>query len=166
MIRAERVEARVVDFQISGNSRATPHGALAWEEISHLEKQYPDFRGWYFGKVIPGIIRGERCVLTSTHKGRLAGLAIAKRGDEKKLCTLWVDSDVRRLGVASKLADRAFDWMGTDQPLFTVPEEHLQKFSSLLSRWEFTQTAKILGYYRALKVEYVFNGKLEAKYSS
>jgi GNAT superfamily N-acetyltransferase len=166
MIRAETVEARVVDFQTSRNCRATPHKAPAWQEISHLEKQYPDFRAWYFGKVIPGIIRGDRCVLTSAYKERLVGLAIAKRGDEKKLCTLWVDSDARRLGIASDLADRAFDWIGTDHPLFTVPEEHLQKFGGLLSRWEFTQTAKIFGYYRAGKVEYVFNGKLEPNYSS
>ena len=166
MIRAEAVEARLVGFQISRNCRTALHGALLWEEITHLERQYPHFRAWYFEKVIPGIDRGDRCVLTTILKDRLVGLAIAKRGDEKKLCTLWVDSNVRRLGIASDLADRALDWIGTEQPLFTVPEEHLQKFSSLLNRWRFTQTAKLFGYYRAQKVEYVFNGKLDPKHFS
>lgn len=166
VIRAETIEARVVHLRVLPNCCTSPRRTLPWGEISHLEKQYPNFREWYFGKVIPGITKGERCVITSVHNGRLVGLAIAKRGAERKLCTLWVDSDVRGNGIASHLADQAFDWIGTDRPLFTVPEEHLQKFAGLLSRWEFAQTAKISGYYRAEKNEYIFNGKLAPKLSS
>jgi hypothetical protein len=163
MIRAEMVQARDVSLDYD---RELPDGLGLWSEVSHLERQYPGFRSWYFGKVVPGIITGHRCVLTRRHAGRLVGLAIAKRGEENKLCTLWVDPRLRGLGIANGLADEVFDWMGSHHPLFTVPEEHLCNFSGLLNRWAFVQTQIISSYYRPGKQEFVFNGTLEPHWSS
>jgi hypothetical protein len=131
-----------------------------WQHLSHLEDRYPNFRSWYYDKVIPGAFEGKRCLLACLAGENLLGIAIAKRGEEEKLCTLWVCQEARAVGVANIIAQRAFDWIGTSRPLFTVPEEQIPFFRGLLRRWNFDQTQKIAGYYRQGKVEHIFNGHL------
>jgi hypothetical protein len=131
-----------------------------WQHLSHLEERYPNFRSWYYDKVIPGVFEGERCLLACVSDANLLGVAIGKRSGEQKLCTLWVIPAARAIGVADILAQRAFEWIGADRPLFTVPEEQLPFFRGLLSRWNFAHTQKIAGYYRQGKIEHIFNGHL------
>lgn len=121
---------------------------------------YPCFDNWFATKVIPGLRSGERRILTSVVHGKLAGVAICKRSIfEAKLCTLWVSPEARCLGIASDIACDAFAWLGTDKPLFTVPEERLSEFGRLLSEWGFTKHFEHLGLYRSGRVEHVFNDR-------
>jgi len=161
MIRAVSMQIGAFSPAVSFLNEKDPSGILV-----SLEKQYPDFRTWYFEKVLPGIAVGRRRVLTRMRGDRLVGLAIAKRETERKLCTLWVDPAFRGHGIAAELADEAFDWIGSDRPLFTVPEEQLLSFSRLLRRWAFNQTQVVPSYYRLGKHEHVFNGKLEPTWPS
>jgi hypothetical protein len=131
-----------------------------WQRLSHLENRYPNFRSWYYNKVIPDVFEGKRFLLGCVAGDNLLGIAIAKRGEEQKLCTLWVTPGARTTGVANILAQRTFEWLGTSRPLFTVPEEQLSFFHGLLRRWDFNQTERIAGYYRQEKIEHVFNGHL------
>jgi GNAT superfamily N-acetyltransferase len=120
---------------------------------------YPDFRGWFFGKVVPGVRKGERCIIPRTIDSKLIGIAICKRTPfEQKLCTLWVSPDVRARGVAAKLARDAFDWLGNTKPLFTVPEERAAQFAGLVKTWAFPDAVAYDGLYRGGRVEFVFNG--------
>lgn len=124
---------------------------------------YPDFQGWFYGKVVPGLRKGERCIIPWTIDSKLAGIAICKRSPiERKLCTLWVSPDVRARGVAAKLARDAFAWIGNPKPLFTVPEERSAEFAALVQGWEFSKPTAYDSFYRAGRVEYVFNGPLRA----
>lgn len=124
---------------------------------------YPDFQGWFYGKVVAGLRIGERCIIPWTIDGRLAGIAICKRTPmERKLCTLWVSPNVRARGVAGKLARDAFAWMGDSKPLFTVPEERSGEFSGLVEAWSFPKATAYDGLYRTGRIEYVFNGPLLA----
>lgn len=134
--------------------------ASAFQRLEHLSEFYPGFCEWYHGKVIPGLLAQDRKIFLRLHGNKILGVAIAKRGIEQKLCTLWVADEARAIGVASCLAQEAFDWIGTNKPLFTVPEERLSEFRGLLCRWEFQSAAEVAGYYRNEKVEYVFNGTL------
>lgn len=135
--------------------------ASAFQRLEHLSGFYPGFCEWYHGKVIPGLLAQRRKIFLRLDGNKVLGVAIAKRGGEPKLCTLWVADEARALGVASCLAKDAFDWIGTSKPLFTVPEERLLEFRGLLRKWEFHSTAEVAGYYRNDKVEYVFNGTLK-----
>jgi hypothetical protein len=122
---------------------------------------YPDFQAWFYGKVIPGLQLGERCIIPCTIDSRLAGVAICKRTlIERKLCTLWVSQDFRTRGVAVDLARDAFAWMSDSKPLFTVPEERSSEFSGFVEAFSFSEAVPYHSLYRAGRVEYVFNGPL------
>lgn len=122
---------------------------------------YPDFRGWFYGKVVPGLRKRERNIIPWMIDGQLAGIAICKRTPaEQKLCTLWVAPEVRARGVAAKLANEAFTWIGTARPLFTVPEERSSEFAGLVETWSFPKAVAYDGLYRTGRVEFVFNGPL------
>jgi hypothetical protein len=137
-----------------------------FEALSCVHGMYPGFKEWLFGKVVAAS-SGERAIFIETSGPSVLGIAIAKRSMlERKLCTLWVQHDARGGGVASSLANAAFDWLGTSRPLFSVPEERLSEFRSLLRSWEFVQSQALSGYYRPNKTEFVFNGILRASLNS
>ena len=138
-----------------------------YRTMSSLEAVYPNFREWYFGKVCKPSANEERATFIKVGAGRILGIGIAKRSlTERKLCTLWVSPDARDEGLGASIADRAFEWLGTRHPLFTVPEERLGEFQGLLKKWDFTESQKLNGYYRHCRSEYVFNGHLQAHCSS
>jgi GNAT superfamily N-acetyltransferase len=131
-----------------------------WRSLVGLESSYPNFRFWFESKVVPGLYRGTRRLFIIMNVGRPIGIAIAKREEERKLCTVWVHEKYRRRGVACALIDEATEWLGTERPLFTVPEERLSEFQGILRRRCFAYTESARAYYRPGKVEYVFNGLL------
>ena len=138
------------------------HIVSAWEALQHLEGCYPGFRTWYWGKVVPGLSRGERCLLVKSHGHRVLGVAISKRDlNEAKLCTLWVSQAARTLGVGRELMQGAIDWLEDDLPLFTVPAERIDAFGPLLKRFRFEETSRLTSVYRPGVAEHVFNGKLQ-----
>ena len=135
--------------------------------LSHLEGTYPGFRAWFHDKVISPLSSEERAIFVKWVNERPSGIAIAKRSsEERKLCTLWVDPAARTSGVGADLGARAFEWLGTSKPLFTVPEERIEEFRGLLNRWDFHPRQALVGYYRSKKAEYVFNGQLKPKVSA
>ena len=137
-----------------------------FEALSCVHGVYPGFREWLFGKVVAAS-SGERAIFVETSGSRMLGIAIAKRSiSERKLCTLWVQHDARAGGVASSLANAAFDWLGTNRPLFSVPEERISEFRGLLRSWEFVESQSLSGYYRPNKTEFVFNGVLQTALNS
>jgi GNAT superfamily N-acetyltransferase len=126
-----------------------------------MEGIYPDFNVWFYDKIARRHESEERAVFIRHMHGRIAAVAIAKRSDaERKLCTLWVDPLRRGSGIAADLGERAFEWLGTRKPLFTIPEERMAEFRGLLNRWNFQKSQKLIGFYRAGKAEFVFNGQL------
>jgi ribosomal protein S18 acetylase RimI-like enzyme len=122
---------------------------------------YPDFDVWFHRKVMPGLRKGTRLLLADQVDDRVLGIAIAKREEEKKLCTLWVSPEARGLGIGPALAEEAFEWIGSYRPLFTVPQERMPEFKNLINCLGFCQAQKLVGYYRPGIAEYVFNGLLQ-----
>ncbi|MBG0801484.1 GNAT family N-acetyltransferase [Methylocystis sp. H4A] len=132
-----------------------------WSALRRLECFYPGFENWYHTQVMPGLRLGTREAFLSYRENFLAGVAIVKRDpSETKLCTLWVVPEFRGLGIGRTLAASAFEWLGTNRPLFTVPEERIGEFDKLVSAWHFKRTQVIEGVYRSGKLEHVFNGRL------
>lgn len=79
---------------------------------------------------------------------------------EKKICTLKVDERSQRKGIGSALILKAFDFLETDKPLITVPEEYDDVFSKILDKFRFEKTCEIYGLYRENKIEYIYNDHL------
>lgn len=139
---------------------STPSPEMVYRTLENaaVTRLYPGFDAWFLTKVVPGVRNGERRIVTSVTNGKLSGVAICKRSaSEAKLCTMWVSPPARGCGIAAKLASEAFKWLGTNKPLFTVPEERLSEFQNLLRAWAFTDHIEYPGLYRANRVEHVFN---------
>jgi len=123
---------------------------------------YPGFHSWFFQKVAPGLSIGERAIFVAQGDLGIRGVAIAKRcSDERKLSTIWVADNSRCYGIASALAAAALEWLETNSPLFSIPEERMCDFQGLLNRWNCSVTERQVGYYRPGKTEFVFNGRLK-----
>lgn len=89
----------------------------------------------------------------------ILGLIILKKTHcEKKICTLKVDEGYQKKGIGSELILKAFDFLETDKPLITVPEEYEKAFSRILNKFGFEKTDGIQGLYRENKIEYIYNG--------
>jgi hypothetical protein len=161
VIRQHLNSARKFEWVVRSKpvKQLTPQ-ALSYDSVEHINCVYPNFRKWYFEKMLPDVATGARAIFACIEDGRLSGVVIAKRGSEKKLCSLWVNPSARSAGLAAALAYNAFNWLGTQQPLFTVPEERLPEFRGLLNLWKFGEGTPVLGYYRHNKIEHVFNGRL------
>lgn len=147
--------------RIESTRTADPYVIYRLLARAELGLFYPHFEGWFFGKVVPGIRSGERQIITCEDNGAIAGVAICKKSElERKLCTLWIEPSSRTRGLASPLAQHAFDWLESDRPLFTVPEERLGEFSGLLKTWNFSPATTHPDLYRKNRNEYIFNNAL------
>ncbi len=145
-------------------SPAAPHrpdAARAYAAVAHLEGFYPGFEAWFWGKVVPGLGRGTRWLRVVERAGEVVGVAIGKAEDgERKLCTVWVHPRLEGSGLGVRLIREGCAWLGTDQPLATVPEELMPRFAPILERLGFAVGQVLDGHYRPGKREVVFNGLL------
>lgn len=144
--------------------------------ISHIKEQikcflanlpYPNIDAW-LNKVINEINHHPEnremfiCLSNNDGSPSVLGLVILKKTHcEKKICTLKVDERYQRKGIGSALILKAFDFLETDKPLITVPEEYENMFSKILNKFGFKKTAEIHGLYRADKIEYIYNEHLD-----
>lgn len=132
-----------------------------YHELAMLQDEYPGFEKWYFEKVVPEALSGSRLIFVAWHEDKPAGILILKDADEKKICTLRVMPEFRRIGVGHQLMDCAISALNTTHPIITVSDDHIQEFSKLLIKdYKFVPTEIHYGYYRENHVEYVFNGVL------
>jgi hypothetical protein len=135
----------------------------ASDDVRFLRGSYPEFDEWLRGKVIPGIVAGERTVILEMRNGGVAGLLIVKHTDaEKKLCTLRVRPEYESKGLGIRLFETAFDILGTERPLLSVSEPSMPKFSRLFAHFGFSQEAVYGGLYVPHVDELSYNGYLES----
>lgn len=130
-----------------------------------LTNLYPDYTKWYFCKVIPEVMEGNREILICTIDKSVAGILILKnQATEKKICTLFIVEKFQKLGVAEKLVRKACNLLGTKTPLFTVSSSNFNEFKNLILKfeWERTQTLPI-GFYNLEYEEFVYNGEIKSE---
>jgi GNAT superfamily N-acetyltransferase len=148
-----------VAFNPSGRVSG-PGPARIFSYLSHLEVLYPGFQQWYWKKVVPGLLDGSRRAFVEDD-GRITGIVIAKfTRSERKLCTVWVDSNQAGRGIGRALMEEAMAWLCTTHPLITVPEERVPEFNALFDRWRFSLNQVVPSLYRPGFQEYVFNGTI------
>lgn len=129
-----------------------------------LSASYPNFHEWMTGKVIPGLLAGERSIVVEYRNLDLAGFAILKDTDfEQKLCCLRVMPNYQRSPIAIKLFESAFDLLENEKPLLSVSEEKLSSFSRIFKYFNFEKTFEYQDYYLKNLCEISFNGVLESE---
>ncbi len=119
---------------------------------------YPHYFEWFWQKVIPGLINGDREVLVCKSNKEVAGLAILKRTDEEcKICTLFVAKKYRRQGVVTRLLELSFGYLGTMKPVITMSESKVATFQRIIDRYGWVETGRKPGLYRPDTTEVFFN---------
>ena len=125
---------------------------------------YPNIDIWY-NKVIKEINDNSKnremfiCLSNEDDSLYISGLMILKNTcDEKKICTLRVKDNYQNRGIGSRFIQDAFNFLGTEKPLITVPEESVGVFSKIFNKYGFEKKDEIQDLYRKDKVEYIYNG--------
>lgn len=128
------------------------------------ELAYPDIDIWY-QKVIAEINDYPKsremfiCLSNEENLLSISGLMILKNTcDEKKICTLRVKENHQRKGIGSEFMQKAFDFLETEKPLITVPEESEKVFARIFNKYGFEKKDEIPNLYRKNKIEHIYNG--------
>lgn len=137
-----------------------------YSALKNLNIEYPNFKKWFFAKIVPGIADGTRRIFVALDGDVFAAILILKDSDEKKICTLRVSDNYRNEGLGTQLLDLACKELCTAFPLVTVPESHFLEFVRLFSKYHFQLTKTYPDYYRKNSIEYCFNGLLNEKIAS
>jgi len=131
-----------------------------FEKLCFLKKSYPNFKKWYYEKVVNDIKYGKREILIRQIDEDIAAIAILKKCDEIKICSFLVLPQYRKRGIGKELMEKSMDILGTKKPMITVSSESMTSFRQLLNNFGFEQYEKLDNYYKKNSSEYVFNGYL------
>lgn len=136
---------------------------MSYFVTDYICKDYPAHFKWFWEKTVPAVLNGTREVLTCLVDGKVAAVAFLKNENgEKKICTFLVLEEYRGLGIAIKLIEKSFDFLGTDKPLITLADYKLPMFEGIIKKYNWKQTQILpVGYYNNSSKELVFNGKIE-----
>lgn len=135
-----------------------------YKNLSELEKEYPDFRHWFFEKVKKELElkARSRTIIIKRIASDIVGIAILKHTDtEKKICTLRVSEGFRRRGIGTSLMRESIETLKCPYPKITVSSLRFPEFSQLLKAFGFTLYKVYYGYYKKDDFEYSFNGSIE-----
>jgi len=127
-----------------------------YSRLNSAEQYYPNFKSWYYDKVVPDILNNRRDFIFESRNDKIVGLSLIKY-QEKKLCTLKVFEEYQNKGYGLKLFEKSFEALGTDKPFLTVSEEKYIEFKKVFEYYDFKITDVKQGLYRNNKLEYFFN---------
>jgi ribosomal protein S18 acetylase RimI-like enzyme len=122
---------------------------------------YPEFADWFKGRVVPGVLTGERTVVLEQRAGNVVGFLILKHtASERKLCTLRVREELQKRGLGIRLFETAFEILETSKPLLSVADVNLAAFERIFRYFDFQNETTYRNLYRPNSTEYSFNGVL------
>ena len=118
-------------------------------------KQYQEYLKWYYTKNIPRVLDGTGEIIFYLDGLTVAGLSILKKDlTESKICTLMINEEYRRRGYGKELLESSFDYLGTDKPLITIPNNRIEEFKSFIDTYNWQETNRTDIY---LSEEVIFN---------
>lgn len=119
---------------------------------SFLGKTYINYKKWFYDKQINGCLEGKGNIffIKNENNNIVAAFCVKNDLDEKKICTLYVDSNYRNMGYGSILFDKCFEYLGTNKPLITINKKHLSYFKYIINKYDFNLT-------NIIDNEYYFN---------
>lgn len=131
-----------------------------FEKLCFLKRSYPNFKEWYYGKVIPNVGLGTREIIVEELDGEIVAVSIVKKSEEKKICTFAVFGIYQNKGIGRKLMRNSIEFLETNRPIITVSEENIYEFRRFLRGFGFEEVQQIPNYYLEGSIEYAFNGRL------
>lgn len=144
---------KLSDFKRKNFAKAT-NEFYSLTDFNH--EQYPNYLNWFFQTNIPRILDNKGDILFTMDGFMVKGLIILKNTkEEKKICTFMVDEPYRNQKVGSLLLEKAFEDLGTDKPIITIPSGKISQFEYFIKRNNWENTGIIKDYYTE---EFVFNG--------
>lgn len=129
--------------------------------LKNIKDIYPDVEHWYINKVIPRAMLDKDIVLVIyTSQYEVAGFAIAKNNEEKKLCCLMIMSDFKGHGYSIKLIKEIQKELNEEKLHCSVSEDLFHIYSKIfINYFKWTIDEVKDSKYRKGKLEYFFNGK-------
>lgn len=126
---------------------------------------YPEYREWYFTKQLPNTIyTNERNILfvrNPKDNNEIISMACLKRNnEEQKICTLFVSSKFRSLGIGKAIVEESMKWLGTSTPLITFADYKLEMFRSFINKYNWKLEEMVQGLHNDGSYELCFNGML------
>jgi ribosomal protein S18 acetylase RimI-like enzyme len=130
----------------------------AWLFLSDLDKYYPNFKSWFFEKVIPDCSIDKRKIIVKKSADQIVAVAILKKSiEERKICTFRVSENAKRHGIGKELMLESLEWLQCNQPLITVNEENASEFEYFLRKFDFQKQSVLTNLYRTNKKEIIYN---------
>lgn len=127
----------------------------------HLNKNYPDYKNWFYNKQIRGCLDLNRNIIIIRNKeGKIIGISSLKKDNEKKICTLFVLEPYRNKVIKTLLLQESFLYLETKMPLITISEENINLFQKTIDKYHWQLTEVVEGIYINNNKEYCFNGRL------
>lgn len=152
----------IIDSESADEKKLRSIATEVFNNISHLERYYPNFSDWYFNKVVNGLVNGSRRFIIELRDGKFAGVAILKdTEDEKKICTISISEEYKSKGLGYRLFEKSMRLLNTDKPLASISEERLPDFEKIFQHLNYEYSAEYHGLYLPQKSELSFNGLLQ-----
>lgn len=116
---------------------------LVRKSLIGLRQCYPEFNDWYNTKVVPKLKTGTRKVFLATHDLEFSGALILKDdGNEKKVCTLFVNPKNRFRHIGSDFLRIASEELETYKLPITISDEAKPSFYNNLGFNFYTKEIK------------------------
>lgn len=137
-------------------------GDLFWHIFYYAQLNilyiYPDFFHW-LQKVIREMPIGNRIIFASyKNPDKMTGYMVLKRDKtEHKICTLQVFPEYRKQGYASEMLRAALEVL--KEPILTVSDFQMERYSGILSQYNFSLIKEVPGMYNKDSTEYIFKRK-------
>lgn len=95
---------------------------LVKKSLLGLRNYYPGFQDWFDTKILPNVNKSRK-VLLAMNNGEFSGALILKLGNEKKICTLFVNEQNRHKNLGLDFLRIASEELETYKMSITFNEE-------------------------------------------
>lgn len=132
--------------------------------LAPVSQLYPNFSSWLNFKFIRNIQYGERKAIVAHDGNRILGVSLLKlTPNEKKICTLFVNENVRcvhsDMKIGSNLMERSLQLLNYDDVLITVCSEKNEELTPLLNKNSFVKVKVVQDLYNEGSSEYFYKLK-------
>lgn len=111
----------------------------ATDITKHLGNTYPDFPRW-FAKVASELPSPDRKAYVALVGEQVAGITIFKKGDENKLCTLYINDNFKGHGIGSAFMTLIKDYYAGEYCNVTISEDIFLSCGGFFSKNDFIIT--------------------------
>lgn len=133
---------------------------------SNNANYYPNYKEWFYEKLVKGIPTNERTILFIRNKidNKILGISFLKHdNEENKICSLYVDPNYRNLGFGSMLLSESMRILKTTKPFITISNTNISYFTPFIIKYDWDLLEVKDNYYKEDTQELCFNGTLKRK---